>query len=40
MDRIPGRANAAQNTVIYGGRQVVNNLKIKPDLRQFAYLKN
>jgi glycosyltransferase involved in cell wall biosynthesis len=40
MDRFPERVNAAQNTLISGGRQVVNNLKIKPDLFQFAHLKN
>jgi hypothetical protein len=40
MDRFPGRVDSVQNNVIYGRREAVNALKIKPDLGQFAYLKN
>ena len=40
MERMLGRVDSAKNAVISANRQAVNDLKIKPDLSQFVYLKN
>ena len=40
LDRILGKVDVAQNTAISMNRQAVYDLKIKPDVCQFFYLKN
>jgi len=40
MECMLGRVDSAENAVISANRQVANDLKIKPDLSQFVYLKN
>ncbi len=40
MDRMLGKMDFAQNTLISMNRQAVYNLKIRPDVSQFFYMKN
>jgi hypothetical protein len=40
LDRMLGKVGVAQNTAISMNRQAVYDLKIKPDVCQFFYLKN